>query len=211
MHQTINASITNIENNLISDGRIGNFYKYINKKLNGSNGIAPLKSTDGQLLYNNQDKSALLNDYFSNVFTKGNGFIDKDRLPKKDRCLNVSCFTTPDLVLKQIKRLKRNSSAGPDCIPAEFYKETGSQISFPLSLIFNMSVQSGDLPHVWKCASVTPVFKKGSPSDPANYRPISLTCIACKLLESAIKEFLMRHLLENNIINKFSSTRISKP
>ena len=104
-------------------------------------------------------------------------------------------FTTPDLVSKQIKRLKRNSNAGPDCIPADSFI-TGSQISFPLSLIFNMSVQSGDFPNVWKC-----VFKKGSPSDPANYRPISLTCIACKLLESAIKEFLMRHLLENNIIN----------
>jgi len=87
--KAINASITNTENNLISDGRIGNFYKYVN---NGSSGIAPLKSTDGQLLYNKLDKSALLNNYFSNVFTKDNGFIDKDRLPKKDRCLNVSCF-----------------------------------------------------------------------------------------------------------------------
>ena len=76
--KAINASITNTENNLISDGRrpIGNFYKYVNKKLNGSSGIAPLKSTDGQLLYNNLDKSALLNNYFS----------------MNEWCLNVSCF-----------------------------------------------------------------------------------------------------------------------
>ena len=44
----VTTSITNIENNFISDGRIGNFYKYVNTKLNGSNSIAPLKSTDGQ-------------------------------------------------------------------------------------------------------------------------------------------------------------------
>jgi len=54
--------LSQIENNLIS-GRIGNFYKYVNKKLNGSSGIDPLKSTDGQLLYNNLDKSALLNEW----------------------------------------------------------------------------------------------------------------------------------------------------
>jgi len=46
------------------------------------------------------------------------------------------------------------------------------------------------------------VFKKGSPSDPSNYRPISLTCISCKLLESVIKESLLCHLLQHNIINK---------
>ena len=38
---------SNVENNLINDGRIGNFYKYVNKKLNGSNGIAPLRNNDG--------------------------------------------------------------------------------------------------------------------------------------------------------------------
>jgi len=42
----------------------------------------------------------------------------------------ANIVSTPDLVLKLIKRLKRNSSAGPDCIPAKFYKETGTQISF---------------------------------------------------------------------------------
>jgi len=71
-----------------------------------------------------------------------------------------------------------------------------------LSLIFNVSVQTGDLPDLWKHASVTPVFKKGSPSDPANYRPISLTCISCKLLESGIKESLLSYLLLHGIINK---------
>ena len=64
-----------------------------------------------------------------------------------------------------------------------------------------MSLQLGELPPVWKTAAVIPVFKKGSPSNHANYKPTSLTCIACKLLESAIKEHLMRYLLEKKIIN----------
>jgi len=68
-------------------------------------------------------------------------------------------------------------------------------------LSFNVSVQAGQLPDIWKCAAVIPVHKKGSPSDPANYCLISLTCIACKLMECGIglKEFLLLHLLQHYI------------
>ena len=43
-------------------------------------------------------------------------------------------------------RLKNNGSPGPDCIPAEFYKVTANLISFPLSVIYNLSLQLGNLP-----------------------------------------------------------------
>jgi len=184
-----------MENNLISDGKIGSFYRYINKKLNGSNGIAPLINSNGALVTDNTTKATLLNSYFGSVFTTDNGIIDANRLPAKVYSTMPPVFFTPAMVSKYTKRLKRNGSAGPDGIPAEFYKITGNSISYPLSIIFNLSIQHGELPDIWKCASVTPVFKKGSPSDPANYRPISLTCIACKLMECGIKECLLNHLL----------------
>jgi Reverse transcriptase (RNA-dependent DNA polymerase) len=105
------------------------------------------------------------------------------------------------LVLKHIQQLKSNSSGGPDRLPASFFKSTGVSIALPLSIIFNVSLQTGDLPDVWKLASVVPVFKKGSPSNPSNYRPISLTCIACKLMECGIKDTLLAFLKEHNVIN----------
>ena len=43
------------------------------------------------------------------------------------------------------------------------------------------------------------LFKKGDRSDPSNYRPISLTCVACKIMESIIKHVVTTYLLENNI------------
>ena len=102
-------------------------------------------------------------------------------------------------VSKCIKQLKCNGNAGPDNLPTQFYKVTNSFVRFPLSIIFNLSVQTGELPDIWKVASVTPIFKKGLPSHPTNYRPISLTCVGCKLLETGIKTNLLNHLLRNNV------------
>ena len=56
------------------------------------------------------------------------------------------------------------------------------------------------LPNIWKTANVSIIFKKGHRSYPSNYRPISLTCIACKIMESIIKDVVMTYL-ENNLLS----------
>jgi hypothetical protein len=71
----------NFETKLVESCNLGSFYRYINKKLNGSNGIAPLRDESGNLLTSNADKAALLNRYLSSVFTTDNGVIDSNRLP----------------------------------------------------------------------------------------------------------------------------------
>lgn len=44
------------------------------------------------------------------------------------------------------------------------------------------------------------VFKKGKKPDPANYRPISLTCVASKILKHIVHSFNMKHLNDHNIL-----------
>jgi len=53
----------------------------------------------------------------------------------------------------------------------------------------------------WKPAQVVPIFKKGSASDPSNYRSISLTSTVCKILESIVKDSVLEHLTVNNLIS----------
>ena len=91
--------------------------------------------------------------------------IQLDYLPR----LTQSCYLcsfTPAVVKKYIKHLRNNASPRPDWVPAEFYKGTSSFVSFPLSVIFNISIQTGELPSIWKNACITPVFKKGTPVTP---------------------------------------------
>lgn len=56
----------------------------------------------------------------------------------------------------------------------------------------------GALPHDWTSANVTPIFKKGKKHLVSNYRPISLTCIAVKLLERLIHNHLSDFLTSHN-------------
>ena len=63
-----------------------------------------------------------------------------------------------------------------------------------------MSLNSGLIPNDWKIAHVTPLFKKGSKCECKNYRPVSLTSILCKILESIIKDSIHEHLIKYNLI-----------
>ncbi len=50
---------------------------------------------------------------------------------------------TADMVLKKLKKLRNNKSAGPDGINRCIMKETAEAICNPLALIFNKSLQEG--------------------------------------------------------------------
>ena len=87
-------------------------------------------------------------------------------------------------------------------MPNVLFKNIASEISFPLSCIFNASISSSSIPSDWAMGIVVPVFKKGSTSDVNNYRPISHICISCKIMESVIKDTILCHLLKHELITK---------
>ena len=79
-------------------------------------------------------------------------------------------------------------------------KEVGTELRVPLSKIFSKSHDEGKLPEVWKRAIITPIHKKGDRTSPSNYRPVSLTSIVSKVLESIVRKLMLDHLFNNNLI-----------
>jgi hypothetical protein len=76
------------------------------------------------------------------------------------------------------------------------------EVAPALKIIFSRSLEEGEVPMDWRTANVTPIFKKGVKADPGNYRPVSLTSVCCKVLESIIRDDLMEHLLRNNLMRE---------
>ena len=65
----------------------------------------------------------------------------------------------------------------PITVILEFFRRSGGLL-WPLFLLFKKSLEEGQLPTAWKEAMVIPIFKKGSRTQPTNYRPVSLTSVA---------------------------------
>ena len=75
------------------------------------------------------------------------------------------------------------------------------KISTPLAKLFNLSLEEGIVPSEWKEANITPLFKKGSRKKQDNYRPVSLTSVVCKLLETLIRDHMVEFIVKHKLIN----------
>ena len=100
--------------------------------------------------------------------------------------------------------MKISKSPGPDEIHPRVLYELRDIISLPLSIIFETSVNSGQMPDDWKIAEIVAIYKKGDKKIASNYRPVSLTSIVCKVLEKFIRDAIFHHM---NTHNLFSSNQ----
>ncbi|MCG8078525.1 MAG: reverse transcriptase family protein, partial [Candidatus Thiodiazotropha taylori] len=99
-----------------------------------------------------------------------------------------------------LKKLNPHKASGPDQLKPIVLQTLHKELAPILQVIFQRSINQGKLPSIWKEANVSPIFKKGDKSDPSNYRPISLTCVLCKVLEHIVASNMTKHLNCNNIL-----------
>ena len=111
--------------------------------------------------------------------------------------------TTENDLLNVLKSLNVNKSPGPDGIHPKILRELCNELSYPLKVLFDKTMNEGKLPKGWKEAEVRPIFKnKGSKSSPGNYRPVSLTAVICKIFEKFVRDALCKHFTDNNLLSE---------
>ena len=157
--------------------------------------------------YSDSDLANLLNDKFVAV---GNTLPPFTWTPLAIDDVPSDFYISVDDTEKALESLKRHTSVGPDGIPSWFLRENASLISRPLASIFNASIHEGFVPPLWKCANVTPIPKCFPISNiDSDVRPISLTPIVSKILESFLYNWLLQSI-DDHIDNlQFGSIRKS--
>jgi len=79
-------------------------------------------------------------------------------------------------------------------------RELADVIAEPLSIIFERSWRTGEVPEDWRKANGTPAFRKGKEEDPGNYRPVSLTSIHRKMMEQLLLDVIIKQVEEKKVI-----------
>lgn len=90
-----------------------------------------------------------------------------------------------------LKGLNANKCAGSDGILPSTLKQSHEKVAPFLTDIINDSLSTGIFPSKYKIAHICPVFKTGDPTQPSNYRPISLLPVCSKILEKIVLQQLL--------------------
>lgn len=175
------------------------FYRYINSTLNSRIQSFALYDAAGDVTTKPETVCEIFADYFESTFVKEDLGSMPSCPPDTRSIVSIEDVTfTSEGVLKALSNQKQHSSPGPDGIPAVFLVRSAPAVETVLTAVFEESFEQGKLPDAWKSSIIVPIHKKGDKLSPSNYRPISLTSIACKCMERIIARELTEFITEHH-------------
>jgi len=175
------------------------FYGYVNSH-RVRKPMGPLQSSNGELVTEKLDIAREFNEYFSSVFTvEQAGLPDPVVVYRGDEPLVDAVFTEEE-VLEKLAHLDPNKAPGPDGFLPKVMRSVASGLAPHLCRVFKMSLESSEVPLDWRSADVSPIHKKGPEDQASNFRPVSLTSVPGKVLESLLKDRIVHHLERNKLL-----------
>ena len=109
-------------------------------------------------------------------------------------------YTTEIDIEKILRSTTIRKASGIDDLSGRFLKDGSRVLSKPISELCNLSIKLGSFPDFCKIAKLKTLFKKGSKTNPSNYRPISLLLLISKIIEKLIHEQTSSFLSNNEIL-----------
>ena len=176
-------------------------YDHIKKHKDRDTKIGPFQ-IDKEFIYDTEEICKLLIKQYNSQFSKKCQSVrinEEEIYDTNEGDLSDIDFNEDDIA-NAINKLKKNSAAGPDGIPAILLINTRESIKIPLQIILRKSMDEGEMHDMFKLAYVTPIYKGGSKMNPANYRPVSLTSHIMKVFERVIKSPIIKHLENQELI-----------
>ncbi len=174
-------------------------FAYVNKKQKVKPRLTCLKDATGRAVSDPVEIANVLNRQFQSVFVQeGDGQLP-DFEQRSQSLISNANVTVYDIFMR-LQKLDGTKSPGEDKVHPHVLKNCANELALPLKIIFETSLATGTLPKAWLKANITPLPKDGSRLEPANYRPISLTSVPCKIFERLIRDHVMAHLERHSLI-----------
>ena len=171
------------------------FYSYLRNRRQIKTGVPTLERDDGSRTNSPVESAEALAEAFSSVFVREPEELPSVESPVFESEANIlsDIDITFDKVKHELENLDCFKSYGPDGVHPKLLKSLADDSSFVNAVVklFRKCTDSGELPQVWKSANLSALFKSGSKTDPLNYRPVSLTCILCKIYEKILRDEIL--------------------
>ena len=94
--------------------------------------------------------------------------------------------TSEDEILKLLTDTNTEKAAGIENLSGRFLKDGAVVLVLPISKLCNLSMKRSNFPLDSKIAKLKPLYKRGSKTDPKNYRPVSLLPLVSEVIEKVI-------------------------
>ena len=178
-------------------------HAHIRSKQRVKDSIATIAVADNRTSSDPEVICSTLNNYFRSVFTvEPAGALPEFTSRTEAECDVVGNSFSTAIVQARLSCLDETKSMGLDGMHPRVLRNCSAAFAQPLALIYRMSYNLGSVPRQWLKSNVCPIFKKGSKIKASNYRPVSLTSVPCKVMESIIHEHIMTHCVAHGLITR---------
>ena len=191
------------EQNLIGDMKQNPklYHGHCRRTLKTKQGVTNVVNGDGIMTETEQETAASLNRYYHSVFTRDDGTLTPDFPDRTEERISDVIFSVNNIE-ERLQEINPNEATGPDGVEGRLLKECAEEMAPILHGIYRKSLDEGEVPEVWKEAEIVPIHKGGSKAVMANFRPVALTSVVCKILEKIICSAILAFLVTNDLISK---------